>query len=285
MKGHQTAANPSREEGQLLNSAAMASATDKDILTLIRGFASDKHEGERRAINLKKRIDELCSELDRAHEEVENAKRRRERIELEFKGYEVELAIKEASVQSLEARISPYQDQISTVKSELHALKNEEGALRDDFIKQMLELNDKIRRSLDSDVSSAPSVIHGGASSEKDDSKSDEQDPKVASIEEQISSILSQITTEERAHEEERNRNIMLQQEINDERKKLNLMETIMKDMKELQENKQTSELEKEIADMGEELQRKCECPSCHQFNSEGLEGILQVMEGISQNS
>ncbi|KAL6960676.1 hypothetical protein U1Q18_038440 [Sarracenia purpurea var. burkii] len=104
-------------------------ATDpqKQLLTLIRNFASEKSQGERRIVGLKKRIQELQCELDLANTELEDAKRLKETTEQELKGYEVELAMNEASIQTLEARISLIQDEISVAGSDVEALKLKES--------------------------------------------------------------------------------------------------------------------------------------------------------------
>lgn len=53
-------------------------------------------------VGLRKRIEELRSELDVANVELEEAKRTKESIEQELRGYEVELAMNEATIQTLE---------------------------------------------------------------------------------------------------------------------------------------------------------------------------------------
>ena len=53
-------------------------------------------------MNLKKRIEELRSELIKANAELEDAKLGKESSEQELKGYEVELAMNKASIQTLE---------------------------------------------------------------------------------------------------------------------------------------------------------------------------------------
>lgn len=57
---------------------------------------------DRRIGGLKKRIQELWSELELANAELEDTKRLKEKAEQEVKGYEVELAMNEASIQTLE---------------------------------------------------------------------------------------------------------------------------------------------------------------------------------------
>ncbi|GAB4832208.1 hypothetical protein Ancab_006225 [Ancistrocladus abbreviatus] len=120
--------------------------SQKQLLTLIRDYAAEKSNGERRIVNLKKQIQQLQSQIDAANAELENAKRLKETTEQELKGYEVELAMNQATIQTLEASIAWIHNEISTVGSDVNALKNEGGALRDKFINQMLEFNTKIRR-------------------------------------------------------------------------------------------------------------------------------------------
>ncbi|KAL3526468.1 hypothetical protein ACH5RR_011124 [Cinchona calisaya] len=129
--------------------------SEKQFLSLIRDFASEKSHGERQIVNLKKRIEELRSELTGANAELQEAKLSKESAEQELKGYEVELAMNEASTQTLEARIKSVQDEISAIGSELEALMNEGAAKRNDFIKKMVELNACIRNFQNS-VASAP---------------------------------------------------------------------------------------------------------------------------------
>uniref|UniRef100_A0A6N2MP78 Uncharacterized protein n=2 Tax=Salix TaxID=40685 RepID=A0A6N2MP78_SALVM len=100
-------------------------ATDpqRQLLTLIREFASEKSQGERRMIGLKKRIQELGCEVDVANAEMEEVKCIKETTEQELKGNELQLALNEASIQTLEARISIIQDEISSVGSQVEGLK------------------------------------------------------------------------------------------------------------------------------------------------------------------
>ncbi|KAG5245808.1 coiled-coil domain-containing protein [Salix suchowensis] len=100
-------------------------ATDpqRQLLTLIREFASEKSQGERRMIGLKKRIQELGCEVDVANAEMEEVKCIKETTEQELKDNELQLALNEASIQTLEARISIIQDEISSVGSQVEGLK------------------------------------------------------------------------------------------------------------------------------------------------------------------
>lgn len=61
---------------------------------------------ERRIVDLKKRINELRSEIIAANTELEDAKRLKETTEQELRGHEVELAVSEASIQTLEVCFS-----------------------------------------------------------------------------------------------------------------------------------------------------------------------------------
>ncbi|KAL6325170.1 hypothetical protein AAG906_023015 [Vitis piasezkii] len=96
----------------------------KRLLTLIRDLAAEKSKVERRVVGLKKRIQELQSEMDIANAELEESKRSKDAAEQELKGYEVELAMnEEASIQTLEARNTAIQYEVSMVGSDLEVLK------------------------------------------------------------------------------------------------------------------------------------------------------------------
>ncbi|WKA04511.1 hypothetical protein VitviT2T_022543 [Vitis vinifera] len=122
----------------------------KRLLTLIRDLAAEKSKvgaffllkrrvvrfifdikpflaaryAERRVVGLKKRIQELQSEMDIANAELEESKRSKDAAEQELKGYEVELAMnEEASIQTLEARNTAIQYEVSMVGSDLEVLK------------------------------------------------------------------------------------------------------------------------------------------------------------------
>ncbi|EXB42937.1 hypothetical protein L484_013960 [Morus notabilis] len=122
------ARNRSTGVGQVM-AGTLGSDSQKQLLTLIRNFATEKSQGERRILSLKKRIEELRSEAEIANAELEDTKRAKETAEQELKGYEVELALSETSIQSLKSRISLIQDEISSVGSDLEALKSLVGDL------------------------------------------------------------------------------------------------------------------------------------------------------------
>ncbi|XP_058115517.1 uncharacterized protein LOC131258304 isoform X2 [Magnolia sinica] len=120
--------------------------SQKQLLSLIRDFATEKSQGERRVSDLRKRSAELRTELVTANAVLENAKRCKETTEHDLRGSEVELSLNEASIQAQEARTCLLQEEISKIGSDLGHLKNDEGFSRDDFIKKMFELNKKLRK-------------------------------------------------------------------------------------------------------------------------------------------
>nr|POF25586.1 hypothetical protein CFP56_28085 [Quercus suber] len=243
----------------------------RQLLTLIRDFASEKSQGERRVVGLKKRIEELRYELDTANAELEDAKRAKETAEQELKGYEVELSMNEASIQALEARISLIQDEVSTIGYDVEALKNAEGALRDEFISQMVELNARIRKchqkTMTCDVHHENHVGMATETKDKHVTEVTEVDPETS--EDTLAHIISQKTKEEEEFQAELNFEKQVQQDLIDFEKKVSLMEVIMK----------SDELEFKFASLREELQRSFICPSCHLDNVEALSGFDQVEE------
>ncbi|XP_021771125.1 uncharacterized protein LOC110735244 [Chenopodium quinoa] len=205
-------------------------ATDsrKQLLTLIRDFAAEKSHGERRVFSLKKRIEELESELNSANSELENGKRFKETTDQELKGFEVEFSMNEASKQTLEARIASIQDEISKVGSDVDVLKNEEAALRDEFIGQMLNFKTEIRKFQEfSRPNQQPTSCLR--------TSSDSGDAELIDLEKKVSFTVAQTATEKEEREREQNLHKQLQQDVVDLRKRLELIGTIMKDIKELQ--------------------------------------------------
>ncbi|XAR71209.1 hypothetical protein NMG60_11028372 [Bertholletia excelsa] len=170
----------------------------KQLLTLIRDFAAEKSQGERRILDLKKQILELRSEQDGVNVQLEDAKRLKEITEQEIKGYEVELAMNEAATQTLEARISLLHDEISVISSDLEALKNEEAASREKFIDKMFELNTNIRKFQETIACTFPkgkirtSANYGQQLPDAGDIEVTRRD-----LENKIAQIISQTITEE----------------------------------------------------------------------------------------
>ncbi|XP_031254778.1 paramyosin [Pistacia vera] len=252
----------------------------RQLLNLIRDVASEKSQGEIRVVGLKSRIEELRLELEAANAEREEAKRFKETIEQELKGYEVELALNDNSFHALESRISSIQDDISAVGSDVENLKKEEADLRDGFISQMLEFNNKIREFHMTVACNFRKDNCLGTAAEVDHNFSKKEDTEVAleTLENKLADIVSQTAKAEEAHQKEGNINKQVQLELADFERKVSLMEAIVTETKALQElTRQTSEMEKTIASLTEELQERCICPSCHRENVEALGGILHA--------
>nr|CAB3470172.1 unnamed protein product [Digitaria exilis] len=102
---------------------AAGSETPKQLLSIIRDFASEKSHGERRVCDLKRRLADARAEADAAAAELEAAKRAREAAEQELRGSQVQAAIAAKTIQALEATISRLQEEISKVASNLDELK------------------------------------------------------------------------------------------------------------------------------------------------------------------
>ncbi|XP_052887320.1 uncharacterized protein LOC108471584 [Gossypium arboreum] len=213
----------------------------KNLLSLIRDFASEKSQGERRVVGLKKQIQELRSELEAANSELEEAKRLKETTEQELKGFEVELALNEASIQALEARIALIQDEVSKVGSEIEELKNKEATSRDEFICQMLEFNTKIRKFQETIASGSENKnIIGNATvsfSPEEDHKLVKEATEIASInfKDQFTHVVSQIANEEEEYLAEQNIQKQLQLELIDIERKVYLMDVITREAKALE--------------------------------------------------
>ncbi|XVF14183.1 hypothetical protein REPUB_Repub09cG0035200 [Reevesia pubescens] len=223
----------------------------KNLISLIRDFASEKSQGERRVVGLKKQIEVLRSEIEAANSELDEAKRLKEITEQELKGFEFELSLNESSIQALEARITLIQGEISTIGSEVEELKNKEATSRDEFISQMVEFNAKIRKFQGTIASGFQNENTVGNAASEGRKFVKKEVTKIASrtIEDQLADIVSQIAKEEEE--------FLAEQNI----------------------QKQTSKLEEICASLSEELQKRSICPSCHSVNLEALGGILQENE------
>ncbi|KAG4193363.1 hypothetical protein ERO13_A07G216951v2 [Gossypium hirsutum] len=195
----------------------------KNLLSLIRDFASEKSQGERRVVGLKKQIQELRSELEAANSELEEAKRLKETTEQELKGFEVELALNEASIQALEARIALIQDEVSNVGSEIEELK-------------MLEFNTKIRKFQETIASGSENKNTIGNATEEDH-KLVKEATEIASInfKDQFTHVVSQIANEEEEYLAEQNIQKQLQLELIDIERKVYLMDVITREAKALE--------------------------------------------------
>ncbi|XP_021837836.2 uncharacterized protein [Spinacia oleracea] len=217
----------SKSSGKHPAKVATMAATDsrKQLFSLIRDFVAEKSHGERRVFSLKKRIEELESELDVANTELGNGKRFKETTDQELKGFEVELSMNESSNQTLEARIASIQDEISKVGSDVDILKNEEATLRDEFINQMFQFKTEIRKFKEFSLSNQQQTSCQKTSS----------DAELIDLEKKVSFMVAQTDTEEEERDREQNLHNLLQQDVVVLSRRLELIETIMKDMKELQ--------------------------------------------------
>ncbi|CAL9248275.1 unnamed protein product [Arabidopsis halleri] len=232
--------------------------TQKQLLSLIRDFTSERSRVEQRVVGLKKRIEILQSEIEAANSEVENTKRIKEVAEEELNGYEVELSLNDATIQSLEARISLLQDEVSTIGSEVDALKNKERFLSDQFISQMEELNKDIRefqKTVDSTFGNDDSTgITPNVKAFENSSGADSE-----AIKGMLSDVSSQLAKEEEGYLAEKKIQEQLQKELDDYEKKMSLMEAITDKTNSVQVlARQASELEQTFASLGEELQKRC---------------------------
>ncbi|KAL5740171.1 hypothetical protein ACOSQ2_029351 [Xanthoceras sorbifolium] len=221
--------------------------TKKQFLNLIRDFASEKSQGERRVVGLKKQIKELESELEALNAELEEAKRFKETTEQELKGFEVELALNDTTIQALESRISLIQDEISAVGSDVEALKSEKKVLigcvfcfvvlcRDGFISQMFQLNAKIRAFQQTMAFDFPNDNSVGTAADLKLSKEEVGEVALTTLEDMLADIGSQTEKEEKEYIEEENIQKQVQLELNDLERKVSLMEAIMKETKALQD-------------------------------------------------
>ncbi|XP_062010003.1 uncharacterized protein LOC133726470 [Rosa rugosa] len=255
----------------------------KHLMNLIHDFASEKSQGERRVVGLRKRIEELTSELEVRNAELEEAKRTKESIEQEVRGYEVELAMNEATIQTLESRISLTQEEVSTVGSDLEALKNKEASARDEFISQMFELNSKIRKFQESIAGKIheENYMETEAGDEGQELVREEvSEVSLRALEEMLACVVSETAKVEEEYKSEQNIQKQVQQEFVDCERKVFLMEETLNITKELQDlTRQTSELEQTYATLCENLQMRCACPSCHLDNVEALGGLTQSNE------
>ncbi|KAF5194385.1 Spindle assembly checkpoint component [Thalictrum thalictroides] len=218
----------------------MAGDTQRQLLNLIRDFATEKSQGERRIAGFKKRIEELRSALDLANTELYEAKFAKEIAEQELKGYEVELAMNGASIQAQEIRVSLIQEEISKVGSEVEALKAEMGANRDEFIKEMFSLNKIMRKNLAALASAFPEDISTKPSSYNGDKvEIKEAIPDIGFASKDIADMLEVTTSQTHSVEQQYQRTQdnpnKVQNELDDMERKA-LIESIVKKAKELQE-------------------------------------------------
>ncbi|OIW01834.1 hypothetical protein TanjilG_15698 [Lupinus angustifolius] len=245
--------------------AGTGSDPQKQFLSLIRNFATEKSQGERRVVTLRKRFEDLKSELSVANAEVENSKRCKELVEQELKGFEVQLFMIEASVQTLEARVSLIQDEIAAVGSDSETIKVhtkfsllvlDSCALKhliepvssgncgcvttedEQFINNMLELNAKIRKFHESIITCDFDAVDGEVLTDAPDVIVKESDAEVAlmSLESTLLDIISQTAKEEEEYQAEQKIYKNIQQELIDCERKVSLINIIVTETKALQD-------------------------------------------------
>ncbi|KAI5665583.1 hypothetical protein M9H77_15436 [Catharanthus roseus] len=211
----------------------------KQLLSLIRDVATQKSQGERRIENLKMRIEDLRSTINMENAELEEVKRKKEAIEQEFKGYEVELSMTEVSIQALEARIASAQGEISKAGSDLESLQ-----LDPPVLPGCREFQALVASALNEDYVGTASTngVCEDVSAEDDEVSMKDMEKKIAEIVSQTKLVEQEYQTELKVHE-------------------------------------MTTEQEEKCASLGDELQRRLSCPSCHRDNSEALHDFLQAMD------
>ncbi|XBI08660.1 hypothetical protein VPH35_136359 [Triticum aestivum] len=241
--------------------AASASAAggqpQKQFLSIIRDFAAEKSHGERTVSGLKRRLDDVVSASDAATAELEAAKRAREAAETELRGSEVQASIADASIQALEATISHLQEEIAKLGSELDALKSTEDIEREEFLRQMLEMNARIRQFQQKASAELAERCSGPPSADGKQGKSAEGQ-NVSDMNETMDSEgmltdsadqMNKMNAEVHVLEEEYQKDLLeleklsqdclvlqLRHELADVRAKRALMEAVMKETKKLQE-------------------------------------------------
>ncbi|XBI36751.1 hypothetical protein VPH35_122214 [Triticum aestivum] len=234
--------------------AASASAAggepQKQFLSIIRDFAAEKSHGERTVSGLKRRLDDVVSASDAATAELEAAKRAREAAETELRGSEVQASIADASIQALEATISRLQEEIAKLGSELEALKvrNLDNRSGEEFLRQMLEMNARIRQFQQKASAELAERCSGPPSADGKQGKSAEGQ-NVSDMNETMDSEgmltdsvdqMNKMNAEVHVLEEEYQKDLLelekLRHELADVRAKRALMEAVMKETKKLQE-------------------------------------------------
>ncbi|CAN6198144.1 unnamed protein product, partial [Urochloa humidicola] len=258
--------------------AAAGSETPKQLLSIIRDFASEKSHGERRVSDLRRRLADARAAADAAAADLDAAKRAREVAEQELRGSQVQAAIAAASIQALEATISRLQEEISKVGSDLDELKSKEDSERDEFISKMHEMNSKIRQFQQMfSLQLADYNQFGLQSAEgqhvEDKGKTIESDGILKDLADKASNIEAEVQLLEEEYKKDLLDHDKVRQELANVQAKRVLMEAVMGETKHLQElGGRAAELEKVHASLAQELQRRYTCPGCGVNNMPGLE-------------
>ncbi|XP_020520293.1 uncharacterized protein LOC18429790 isoform X6 [Amborella trichopoda] len=243
-----------------------AGEAPKHLLSLLRDFASEKSQGERRVAGLKKRISELQPELESANLQLEDVKRRKEAAEHHVRGLEVELACAEALLQARQARLSSQQDAMSSIRAEFEALKKGE-----DLARKYFEIHRESHRPAvlrgDSEVSSTE-VGNGIAVCNDSMNTSVDIQHLTKSHENALTCLMDEISIKQGAYQEDQAVQKKILQELAQQEKRILLIEAVAKESEELQAvSMQTAELEKVYTSLGDKLQTKFRCPRCNLDN------------------
>ncbi|RCV21063.1 hypothetical protein SETIT_4G107500v2 [Setaria italica] len=258
--------------------SAAGSETPKQLLSIIRDFASEKSHGERRVSDLRRRLADVRAAADAAAAELDAAKRAREAAELELRGSQVQAAIAASTIQELEATISRLQEEISKVGSELDELKSKGDSERDEFISKMHEMNAEIRQFQQMFSLELAEYNHCGLQSAEgqhvgDKSETIESDGILKDLADKASNIDAEMQLLEGEYKKDLLDHDKVHQELADVQAKRALMEAVMGEMKQLQElGGRAAELEKVHASLTDELQRRYTCPGCGVNNMPRLE-------------
>ncbi|KAG2605204.1 hypothetical protein PVAP13_4NG108200 [Panicum virgatum] len=270
--------------------SAAGSETPKQLLSIIRDFASEKSHGERRVSELRRRLADVRATADAAAAELDAAKRAREAAEQELRGSQVQAAIADATIQAQEATISRLQEEISKVGTDLDALKSKGDSERDDFISLMHEMNAKTRyvigvlmnaktRQFQQMVSlELAEYNHSGLQSTegqhvKDKTEILESEGILKDLTDKVSSKDAEVQLLEEEYKKDLIDHDKVRQELADIQAKRALMEAVMGESKQLKEiGERAAELAKVHASLVDELQRRYTCPGCGVNNMPGLE-------------
>ncbi|KAJ1258812.1 hypothetical protein BS78_10G103500 [Paspalum vaginatum] len=250
----------------------------KQLLSIIRDFASEKSHGERRVSDLKRRLANARAEADAAAAELDAAKRAREAAEQELRGSQVQVAIADASILALESTISGLQEEISKVGSDLDALKSKGDSERDEFISKMYEMNAQIRQfqqmvRLELAEHNHSELQYTEGQHDRDRSKTIESEGILKDLADKGSNIDAEVQLLEEEYKKDLLDHDKVCQELADVQAKRSLMEAVMGEMKRLKElSGRAAELEKVHASLAEELQRRYTCPGCGANNMANME-------------
>ncbi|KAK8455220.1 hypothetical protein SEVIR_4G107500v4 [Setaria viridis] len=214
--------------------SAAGSETPKQLLSIIRDFASEKSHGERRVSDLRRRLADVRAAADAAAAELDAAKRAREAAELELRGSQVQAAIAASTIQALE-------EEISKVGSELDELKSKGDSERDEFISKMHEMNAEIRQFQQMFSLELAEYNHCGLQSAEgqhvgDKSETIESDGILKDLADKASNIDAEMQLLEGEYKKDLLDHDKVHQELADVQAKRALMEAVMGEMKQLQE-------------------------------------------------